>query len=288
MTLPHIGLALIVNIIWGFSFVAAKVGMEQYSPLLFTALRFLLVTVFLIGYLKPIPGRKGIVFAIAILVGVIHFTFLYLGLSIAGGVSSVAITIQLVAPFSLIMAVFFLGETIRWRRILGLAMSFGGVMVLAFDPIVFNFLEGAALVAMAALCMAGGIVLMRRVTGVGTMTMQAWIGALSFPVLMILSLIFETGQIDSIVTSNWQPVGALLFTVIATTIIAHGSWFFLLQRYPVTVLTPYGLLAPVFGVAFGVILYDEPLSWKFIVGGSITLAGVFVINARTAKKTANS
>lgn len=287
MTLPHIGLALIVNIIWGFSFVAAKVGMEQYSPLLFTALRFFLVAVFLIGYLKPIPGRKGIVFAIAILVGVIHFTFLYFGLSIAGGVSSVAITIQLVAPFSLIMAVFFLGETIRWRRILGLAMSFGGIMVLGFDPIVFNFLEGAALVAMAALCMAGGIVLMRRVTGVGTMTMQAWIGALSFPVLMILSLIFETGQIDSITTSNWQPVAALLFTVVATTIIAHGSWFFLLQRYPVTVLTPYGLLAPVFGVAFGVILYDEPLSWKFIVGGAITLAGVFVINARTAKKTAS-
>ncbi len=250
MTLPHIGLALIVNIIWGFSFVAAKVGMEQYSPLFFTALRFLLVTLFLIGYLKPVPGRMRMIAAIAILVGIIHFTFLYFGISVAGGVSSVAITIQLVAPFSLVLAVIFLGETIRWKRTLGLVMSFGGVMVLGFDPIVFNYLEGAALVAMAALCMAGGIILMRLVTGVGTMTLQAWIGAFSFPVLLILSLIFEGGQMEAILTSDWQPVAALLFTVVATTIVAHCSWFYLLQRYPVTVLTPYGLLESLFGEGF--------------------------------------
>jgi O-acetylserine/cysteine efflux transporter len=285
MTLPHIGLALLINVIWGFAFVAAKEGIAHYSPLLFTALRFLLVAVFLAFYLKPVKGSMKTVAAIAVLVGIIHFSFLYFGLFVAGGVSAVAITIQLVAPFSLIMAVIFLKETVGWRRIVGLLMAFGGVMVLGFDPAVLDQINGVILVAMAAFCMAGGIILMRLVQGVGTMAMQAWIGLISFPVMLALSFIFEQGQYEAITTFELRSFAALIFTAVITTIVAHGGWYYLLQKYPVAVLTPYGLLAPVFGVGFGVFLYDEPISWKFIMGGALTLAGVFVINIRTAKKS---
>ena len=284
MALPHIGLALLVNFIWGFSFVAAKIAMDQYSPLLFTSMRFILVALFLAPYLKIVPGRMKFVLSIAMLVGVTHFTFLYLGLNTAGGVSAVAITIQLVAPFSLIMAVIFLKETIRWRRIVGLLLAFIGVMVLGFDPIVFDHLSSAMLVATAALCMAGGIVLMRQAIGIGAMQMQAWIALFSFPILLSFSFVFEEGQVTQIMSSNWESVLALLFTVVATTIVAHGTWYYLLQKYPISVLTPYGLLAPLFGVCFGVLLYDEPLTWKFMLGGAITLAGVLIINLRNAEK----
>lgn len=284
MALPHIGLALLVNFIWGFSFVAAKIAMGHYSPLLFTSLRFILVALLLAPYLKIAPGRMKFVLSIAMLVGVTHFTFLYLGLNTAGGVSAVAITIQLVAPFSLIMAVVFLKETIRWKRIVGLVLAFIGVMVLGFDPIVFDHLPSVMLVATAALCMAGGIVLMRQAIGIGAMQMQAWIALFSFPILLSFSFIFEEGQVQQVMNLNWEAILALLFTVVATTIFAHGTWYYLLQKYPISVLTPYGLLAPLFGVCFGVFLYDEPLTWKFILGGVITLAGVLIINLRNAEK----
>ncbi len=284
MTLPHIGLALLINVIWGFSFVAAKIGIEHYSPLFFTALRFMLVALFLFPFLKPVKGSMKMVVAIAVLVGIVHFTFLYLGLSIAGGVSAVAITIQLVAPFSLVMAILFLGESVGWRRVLGMALAFGGVLILGFDPIVFDHLDGVVLVALAAFCMAGGLILMRMVQGVGTMSMQAWIGLISFPGMMAFSFAIEEGQVAAAMDLNWMAVFALLFTTLITTIIAHGGWYHLLQIYPVSVLTPYGLLAPVFGVGFGVFLFGEPVTWKFILGGLITLAGVFVINIRTAAK----
>ncbi len=284
MALPHIGLALLVNFIWGFSFVAAKIAMGHYSPLLFTSLRFILVALLLAPYLKVAPGRMKFVLSIAMLVGVTHFTFLYLGLNTAGGVSAVAITIQLVAPFSLIMAVVFLKETIRWKRIVGLVLAFIGVMVLGLDPIVFDHLSSAMLIATAALCMAGGIVLMRQAIGIGAMQMQAWIALFSFPILLGFSFVFEEGQVAQVMNVSWEAILSLLFTVVATTIIAHGTWYYLLQKYPISVLTPYGLLAPVFGVGFGVILYDEPLTWKFMLGGAITLAGVLIINLRNAEK----
>ncbi len=285
MTLPHIALALLVNAIWGFAFVASKVGLDHFSPLFFTALRFLLVAVILFPFLKPVKGSMKMVFWIAITVGVFHFTFMYLGIYFAGGVTAVAIASQLIAPFSLIMAVLFLGETVGWRRILGIAMAFGGVMVIGFDPVVFDQLEGIALVTAGALFMSIGLILMRAVKNVETMPMQAWIGVLSAPPLLLFSFAVETGQWASVLSITWEAAGALAFIVIATTIVAHGSWFYLLQRYPVAVLTPYGLLAPIFGVVFGVVLFSEPITLKFLAGGALTLVGVLIINLRSAKKS---
>lgn len=285
MTLPHIALALLVNAIWGFAFVASKVGLDHFAPLFFTALRFLLVAVILFPFLKPVKGSMKTVFWIALTVGVFHFTFMYLGIYYAGGVTAVAIASQLIAPFSLIMAVLFLGETVGWRRILGITMAFGGVMIIGFDPVVFDQLEGIALVTAGALFMSIGLILMRMVKNVGTMSMQAWIGALSAPPLLLFSYAVENGQWASVLSITWEAAGALAFIVVATTIIAHGSWFYLLQRYPVAVLTPYGLLAPIFGVIFGVVLFSEPITLKFISGGAVTLIGVLIINLRSAKKS---
>ena len=84
---------------------------------------------------------------------------------------------------------------------------------------------------------------------------------------------------------GWEAVGALAFVVVVTTIFAHGGWYYLIQRYPIAALTPFGLLAPIFGVAFGVVLFSEPITLRFVLGGIVTLAGVAIINLRTAKKT---
>lgn len=285
MSLPHIAMALVISAIWGFSFVASKVGLDHFPPLFFTALRFLLVAILLSPFLRIVKGRMKPIFWIAITVGVFHFTFLYLGIFAAGGVTAVAITSQLIAPFSVILAVILLKETIGWRRILGIIMAFGGVMVLGFDPVIFNQLEGVLLVAVAALFMSVGLILMRQIQNVRTMSMQAWIGAISTVPLMLLSFSVESGQVDSVMSMGWEALGALAFVVIVTTIIAHGGWYYLIQRYPIAVLTPFGLLAPIFGVAFGVMLFSEPITLRFVLGGILTLAGVAIINLRTAKKS---
>jgi|TARA_R110002124_G_scaffold217817_3_gene383477 O-acetylserine/cysteine efflux transporter len=277
-------MALMISAIWGFSFVASKVGLDHFPPLFFTALRFSLVAILLSPFLKIVKGRMKAIFWIAVTVGVFHFTFLYLGIYAAGGVTAVAITSQLIAPFSVILAVIVLKETIGWRRILGIIMAFSGVMFLGFDPVIFDQLEGVALVAFAGLFMAVGLILMRQIQNVGTMTMQAWIGAISFLPLMLISFTTETGQFDAVMSMGWEAGGALAFVVIVTTIIAHGGWYFLIQRYPISVLTPFGLLAPVFGVIFGVVLFSEPITIRFLIGGTITLVGVGIINMRTAKK----
>ncbi|PHQ71027.1 MAG: EamA family transporter [Sneathiella sp.] len=284
MTPPHIALVLVVTAIWGFAFVASKVGLDHFTPLFFTALRFFLVALILAPFLKRVKGSMKMVVWIALTVGIIHFTFLYFGIQAAGGVTAVAIATQLIAPFSLILAVIFLKETIGRWRILGIFLAFSGVMIIGFDPVIFDQLEGIALVTAGGLFMAIGLILMRQIQNVGSMNMQAWIAVLSAPPLLLMSLFVEQGQWADLMSIDWKTAGALAFIVVVTTIIGHGSWYYLLQRYPIATLTPYSLLAPVFGVTFGVVLFNEPITIKFLLGGALTLVGVAIINIRSASK----
>src|SRR5215212_526200 len=57
MTLQHFLLMVLICTIWGFNFVAAKVGVNEFPPLLFTGLRFSLLALVLIPFLKPAAGR---------------------------------------------------------------------------------------------------------------------------------------------------------------------------------------------------------------------------------------
>ncbi len=63
----------------------------------------------------------------------------------------------------------------------------------------------------------------------------------------------------------------------ASSIIAYGLWYFLIERYPMNRVVPMTLLAPVLAVVFAVLLLGETVSATMIAGGILTLGGVAVI-----------
>ncbi|MCW8951689.1 MAG: EamA family transporter, partial [Rhodospirillales bacterium] len=252
--------------------------------LFFTGLRFFLTALILVFALRPLRGQMRHMFGIAMTMGVAHFAFLYLGIKLAGGVSAVAVTVQLIAPFSLLLAVVVLKEQTSPGRLIGVAVAFGGVIVLGFDPVVLDQINGVLLVVISAFSAAIGLVLMRLLRPVGVYAMQGWTGAMSAPPLLLLSFLIEDGQIDALMNIDLHGLGALAFIVLGTTVVAHGGWYYLLRLYPVSTLTPYGLLAPVFGVCFAVLIFDETLSIRFLVGAMMTVTGVAITHF--AKKPA--
>ncbi|MCB1805724.1 MAG: EamA family transporter, partial [Candidatus Competibacteraceae bacterium] len=116
MTNKDLLLALIVNIFWAFNFVAAKYGLAHFPAFLFTALRFLLLLILLAPLLRPVPGHTRRLLLIGLVMGIGHFSLMFWGMSVSSDVSSIAIASQLYVPFSTLLAVLFLSETIRWRR----------------------------------------------------------------------------------------------------------------------------------------------------------------------------
>lgn len=284
MRLPHLLLLALANSAWGFNFIAGKIGAELFQPLLFTALRFLFLLLLMLPWLKPAPGYMKPLLRVAFLLGVLHFGMVFVGLNAGGNIGSIAITTQLYVPFSAILASVFLREKISLVTILSIALAFGGVMVIGFDPMVFTHLDAIFWVAGAAFIMAVATILMRQCPNLGVFRLQAWIALVALPSLLILSLIFESGQMqilsNATIIDFWTP----LYSAIGASAVGHGIVYYLLGRYPVAQITPLLLPAPILATCFGVVIFGDILGWKLIVGGIMTLCGVLMLVKLPAQK----
>lgn len=276
----HLILALIVNIGAGTNWVGAKIVVEHFPPLFSVSLRFAVIAVLLAGFAKIFRGQMRNIFLIAFTLGVLQFGFMFVALDRSADVSSLAITNQLYVPFAVILAVLFLGERVGWRRITAMALAFGGVIVMSFDPFLFSQLDALGLVVLAALALSVASILMRRLKGVRVFEMQFWLAAISAPQLFVLSLILEDGQWQALTGSAMIGYAAIGYGLIAGGLFFHAGWYYLLRRYPVGTVGPFMLLMPVIGVLSGVGYYGDVLTLQMILGGALTLSGVAIITLR--------
>jgi O-acetylserine/cysteine efflux transporter len=275
-------LALLVgmNLIWGLNLIVSKIGVGEFPPVFFTALRFGSLALFLLPALRRHRGQMKNLLAAALLTGPLSFGLLFAGIARAQDASTVAIATQLGVPFSTVLSVWLLGEHIHWRRVLGIVLAFAGVAVIGFDPRVFAYRDGLALVVASSFVGALGLIFVKRLRGVHPFELQAWIASAGGLVLLLMSLLLESGQWQSLHTATWRGWSALAFTAVMSSLIAHSTWYYLISRYPVTRLSPLTLLSPLFGVFFGVTLLGDQLTPRMLAGGAVALAGVLIVVLR--------
>ena len=116
--------------------------------------------------------------------------------------------------------------------------------------------------------------------------LQAWLAWGSLPILLPLSLALEDGQLESLRVAGVPGWGALLYSAVLSSLVAHTAYFALIRRYPVTSVAPVTVLTPLFSVFFSVLLLGDVLDARVIVGGLLTLTGVTVIVVRERKAAA--
>lgn len=278
MNIADLLLALLANFAWGFNFIAGKVGVSHFQPLFFTALRFLFLLVIMLPWLRPAPGLMIPLLRVAFLLGVCHFSMMFIGLNAGGNVASVAITTQLYVPFSAVLAAVFLKEKVSAFRATAIGVALLGVLAIGFDPVVFNHLDAMLWVGGAAFMMASATVMMRRFPNLGVFKLQAWIALIATPSLLFLSLLFESGHMQLIADSQLKDYWSPLYSAVGASVIGHGIVYSLLGRYPVSIVTPLMLLAPVLASVFGILLLNDEIGWKLVIGGVMTLVGVMMVS----------
>ncbi|MDA0367788.1 MAG: DMT family transporter [Proteobacteria bacterium] len=286
MKLQHLFLAWSITVIWGFNFVAAKTALDHFPPFEMLLLRFILLTAILFPFLRVPRDKLRPVLAVGFMIGVLHFSLNFSGLGMSGDVSSAAIATQLFIPMGTILAIIFLGERIGMWRAGAIAIAFSGTVVLAFDPVVIDHLDALLVVVISAVPMGIATIMLRRLTGVGPLQIQAWTGVVGIPSYLVLTVLFESGQVEALRTAPLAPLAGIVYAVLAASLIGHGGLYFLLQRYPVSWVNPLFLLAPIFAVLFGVTVYGDRPTMQIFVGGFMTIAGVAVIAIRSARKGA--
>ena len=285
-------MVLFMNFAFGAAFISAKIGVSEFPPFLFTAMRFLIIALILIPFLKIHKGQMKDIMIIAILGGGIHFSFFYLALVNSQYVSSVAIVLQLGVPFATILSVIFLKEVIRWKRIIGICLAFGGVIILIFEPTIFADLGGVYFALLAALSMSVSLIFMKKLDNIKVFDLQAWIAVISCLMLFMTSYFFESNQINVIVNANVLGWSAVIFTALVATGIGHAGFYYLITKYELSKITPLTLLAPVLAIINALVIsyfsifdnFDEIISLKIIIGSLCTLIGVGIVMTREEDK----
>lgn len=275
-----LALLVAINVVWGFNLIASKTGVGSFPPIFFTALRFAILALCLLPWLRPHPGETRNLLAAALLTGPAAFALMFLGIAHVHDVSTVAIATQLGVPFQTLLSVWLLGETIHWRRKLGIALAFGGVALISFDPLIVRNLPGLALVVAATFFGSLGVIYIKNLRAVRPLELQAWVAASAAVTLLPMSLLAESGQWAAVQHASWHGWAALLYTAIVASLFAHTCWYWLVARYPVTRLTAVTLLSPLFGILFGVTIMGDPLTPRMIAGSAIALTGVYIVVRR--------
>jgi O-acetylserine/cysteine efflux transporter len=281
MSLRDFALFVLICAVWGLNMVVSNVVVAVLGvpPLFYAAVRSAAIALAVCPWLLPMPRPRWRIVVVGILMGGGGFALLFVGLQTASP-SAAAIVGQLGVPMVTVLSIVMLGETIRWRRGLGIALTVSGVMVVMWDPNGFEISTGLVFVAASAFTGALGSIMMKQMEGIRPLRFQAWVGFASAILLGVLSAVAETGQQDAAIRAGWPFVGLVLYSALLVSVFAHTAYYGLIQRYEANLVAPLTLMSPLFTIAFGVVLTNDPFDGRMALGTVLALLGVLIIAVR--------
>ncbi|HAT6977776.1 TPA: EamA family transporter [Legionella pneumophila] len=278
MPFAHLLLALLVVFVWGINFIFVKLSLEEFSPLLLCAVRFLLASVPAVFFIKPPAVPFKIIAGYGLIMFALQFALLFIGLRVGmtPGVASLLMQVQVF--FSMFFAIIFLGEQPQIGQIIGALISFIGIGVVAlhFDHNVS--LMGFLCILAAAASWGVGNLITKKIHSVNLIAVIVWSSFVACLPMFILSLVFE-GPASFVTTYEhvtWKGILSLLYIVYISTWVGYGVWNWLISRYPVGMVVPFTLLVPVVGILSSVFILGEPFYlWK-LVAGLLVISGLCI------------
>ncbi len=274
----HLLLVYFVCLIWGYNFIAIVMALDDFGPFSLTVIRFVVVLLVLFPFLRqPLDGQWIRLALVCLFNGGFHFALLFLSLRLAEQVGSIAVLFQTYVPMSAVIAAIWLNERLGLRHILAIVIAFAGVLTVSLDSNVIDHLDAVAIVLVSALFLATGSVMMRNLRNISAYSYQAWTAVFSIPVLLPLALWLEPSIVTQIANAALPGWSGVLYSALLASIVGHGLFYYLVQRNPVSTVTPHLLTVPVLAVILGVWLRDDPFTLRLLIGGSMVLVGVFLI-----------
>ena len=283
MSPASLGLMVLVNLAWALNIVVTKlaVGPLGAPPLFYAGARSVIVVAALAPWLRPIPRELWKILLVGLAISGGSFALLFMGLTTASP-SAAGIVSLSGAPMTVLFAILFLGERIRWRRAAGIALTFGGVLLAMSAQASLEANSGVLLVFASAVVGALGGVFVKRLE-IGSLRLQAWASVASMLVLVPLSLVAEPSPLPALVHAPWELAGCLAFAALVVSVGAHGVYFHLLQRYDANVIVPLTLLNPLLTIVLGAWLTNDAVGPRLLIGGALAIAGVAVIVVRPSE-----
>lgn len=280
-------LTVLAMLFYGMSFVSTKILLVDYGPITIIFFR-LVVSSGLLLVLDPprtsgrvLPFHRRYLILIAFFEPFLYFLFENFGLRlVSASVASIIIgTIPVVTPA---LARPLVGERPRAATLVGLLLSFGGVILIVLDKALAYEYTAVGLVLMAgAVCAAVGYTVgVKAIPGnyppITIARYQSTVGAVLFlPLFLAFEAPAALGSLPSL-----QSVGHLLFLAVFPSTL---SFIFLnraIQRLGPTTANGFINLIPVFTTVLSFYVLGELITLQKVLGMTTVIAGVLLSQYR--------
>jgi O-acetylserine/cysteine efflux transporter len=281
MSLRDFALLVLMCFVWATNTIVSKIVIAHWGvpPLFYAGARFMVVMLCTLPWLLPAPRPLWRMIVVCQLIGGANFALMFMALKTASP-SAASIVIQLGVPMTTVLSMVMLGEQVRWRRGIGMALTLAGAVTVMWRPDGMAMSVGLWLVASAALAGSLGAVMMKQMEGVKPLQFQAWVGFTSALPLLGVSAVGEHGQWATALAAGWPFLGAVLYSAIVISVIAHTAYYGLIQKYEATLISPLTLLTPLFTIILGVLVTRDHFDARMAVGAALALAGVLIVALR--------
>ncbi|MPV86960.1 DMT family transporter [Ostreibacterium oceani] len=272
-----VGYFLYMAAAWGASFMFMRIGVPEFGAFSFAGLRLLMAGLILSPMLFLVARRRQEfkanwlrLSAIALLNLAIPFTlFAIAAHSINASTASV---LNATTPMltGIIAHLIFKDYLTRWQ-FLGLFIGVVGVALLMLDSAKQHpsHLNAAFLILIACLLYAiSGNLTKRYLAHIGPMTTAA--SGLLVSGIAMLPLTFYHFPAQTISLSAW---GAVFGIAVLSTALAMLAYYSVIKIVGPTRTSSVTLLVPVFGIFWGMVLLNEQVTLKMLIGTVIIIAG---------------
>lgn len=271
-------LAALVATLWGINFVVIDWGMEGVPPLLFAAIRFAVVVVPAIFFVRRPDAPWRFIIGVGVFMSLGQFGFLYLSMYLGMPPGLAALVLQAQVIFTMLIAAGVLREIPAPAQLAGAIIGSTGLAIVAVGREGSVPLVALVLCLMAALSWGIGNVVSRASGISGGLSLTVW-SALVVPIpLLALSLIIDgPAAVGAAVAGlSWESIVSTLYTAVICTLFGYAIFNRLLSNYPSAAVVPWILLAPVAGIAAAWAVLQEVPNTAEWIGGILLIAGLLV------------
>lgn len=285
---------VVLSLIWGTTWIAIKIGLEDLPPITFAAIRFLLATAILLVLLRTqnIPLPKGKQWRLLAVTGTLQFAVNYILVfwgeqHISSGLT--AVLQATLSVFGLVLAWIHLpSERITAVKITAVGLGVAGVVVVFSDQLrvqsVMAFWASVGIVFSGYAAAQASILLKAKGGAMHPGTILFGQMLCGLPPIIALAFITEGNPLA--IHWTWRAVGCVLYLTVLGTIAAFWLFYWMLQRVESTIAMMLSVVTPLIAVVVGWLILDERLPPQTALGGLLIIAGIALIALR--RKTAGS
>jgi drug/metabolite transporter (DMT)-like permease len=285
---------LVLCLIWGTTWIAIKIGLDDLPPMSFAAIRFLLATVILFVIVRvqriPLP-KTSREWRLLLLTGTLQFAINYSLVFWAEQyiTSGLAAVLQAnITVFGLILAWLFLpNERITKEKVIAVGLGVAGVVVIFADQLRVQ--------SKLAFWASVGVVISAYSASQASVLIKAKGGAMHPATLVLGQMICGLAPIVAyglIVEGNpfafhwsFKALAAVLYLAIVGTVVAFWLFYWLLSRVESTLAMMISVVTPLVAVFIGWIVLDEQLPPRTALGGALIISGIALSVFRKTAQT---